>query len=118
MKLFVTILEETCAAAVAAIRALKGDHDGVEVRAERFASIDVRAIRAATEKPIILTYRSQPGVPATGMHIPTAEVLGAGIEFVDVEWREDVEIASPERTVLSHHDYEGMRGVETIMAAM
>src|SRR6185295_10097840 len=110
MKLFVTILEETCAAAVAAIRAPKEDHDGVEVRAERFPDIDLRAIRAATEKPIILTYRtqpgrSQPGAPATGVRPPVAEVLGAGIDFVDVEWSEGVEIVSPERTVLSHHDY-------------
>jgi 3-dehydroquinate dehydratase type I len=118
MKLFVTILEDTCAAAVAAIRALQDDHDGVEVRAERFASIDLLAIRAATEKPILLTYRSQPGVPVAAARPATAEVLGAGIEFVDVEWREDVEIAAPERTVLSHHDYEGMCDVEAIMAAM
>ena len=111
MKLFVTIYEETCEAAIAAIRALPPDHDGVEVRAERFPSIDLAAIRAATEKPIILTYR--------GSRVPDVEAaLAAGIDYVDVEWHEGVEIAHPSRTVLSHHDYEGMRDVAVIMSRM
>jgi len=111
MKLVVTIYEETCEAAIAAIRALRAEHDMVEVRAERFPSIDLGAIRAATEKEIFLTYRNArpPNV---------ARALSAGIEFVDVEWQEGVEIAAPERTVLSHHDYEGMHDVERIMSAM
>jgi 3-dehydroquinate dehydratase type I len=111
MKLFVTILEETCDAAIAAIRALRAEHDGVEVRAERFASIDLAAIRAATEKPVILTYR--------GSRAPDVrQALNAGIDFVDVEWHDGVEIEVPERTVLSHHDYEGMRDVEPIYERM
>lgn len=111
MKLFVTILEETADAAIDAIRALRPKHDGVEVRAERFPSINLDAIRNATTKPIILTYR--------GSRAPdVSAALRAGIDFVDVEWQEDVEIAVPERTVLSHHDYEGMRDVETIVANM
>jgi 3-dehydroquinate dehydratase type I len=111
MKLFVTILEETCEAAIAAIRALRHEHDGVEVRAEKFPSIDLDAIRAATEKPIILTYR--------GARAPDVRLaLQAGIDFVDVEWRDGVEIEVPERTVLSHHDYEGMRDVESIFEQM
>lgn len=111
MKLFVTILEETCDAAIDAIRGLQADHDGIEVRAERFPSIDLHAIRAATQKPVILTYR--------GAAAPDARpALEAGIDFVDVEWSEDVAIAVPERTVLSHHDYEGMRDVESIVRRM
>jgi 3-dehydroquinate dehydratase type I len=111
MKLFVTILEETCDAAIAAIRALRGEHDGVEVRAERFPSIDLEAIRAATEKPIILTYR--------GSRAPDVRLaLASGIDFVDVEWHDGVEIEVPERTVLSHHDYEGMRDVDLIYEQM
>jgi 3-dehydroquinate dehydratase type I len=111
VKLFVTIYEETAEAAIAAIRALRLDHDGVEVRAERFPSIDLKAIRAATAKPIILTYR--------GSRVPdVAEALHAGIDFVDVEWREDLEVLAPERTVISHHDYEGMHDIESIVKKM
>jgi 3-dehydroquinate dehydratase type I len=118
MKLFVTILEETCDAAIDAIRNLTADHDGIEVRAERFPSIDVHAIRAATPKPIVLTYRTVPGAEARSAFFETMEALRAGIDFIDVEWREGVEIVARERTVLSHHDYEGMRDVEAIVAAM
>lgn len=111
MKLFVTIYEATAEEAIAAIRALRLEHDGVEVRAERFPSIDLRAIRAATDKPIILTYR--------GSRVPDVEAaLAAGIDLVDVEWHAGVQVAHPERTVISHHDYSGMRDVEAIMAAM
>lgn len=111
MKLFVTIYETNAADAVATIRDLKLPHDGVEVRAERFPSIDLQAIRAATDKPIILTYR--------GARVPDVDAaLQAGIDFVDVEWHEGVQVAHPERTVISHHDYDGMRDVEGIMASM
>lgn len=111
MKLFVTIYGETADRAIDAIRGLPAEHDGVEVRAEKFPSIDLHAIRAATDQPIILTYR--------GSRVPDVDAaLNAGIDFVDVEWREGVEIAQPDRTVLSHHDYEGMRGVETIFSRM
>lgn len=111
MKLFVVIYEETAEEAMAAIRALRLDHDGVEVRAERFPSIDLEAIRAATVKPIILTYR--------GARVPdVARALQARIDFVDLEWREDLEVLAPERTVISHHDYEGMHDVESIVKKM
>jgi 3-dehydroquinate dehydratase type I len=111
VKLFVTIYEETCDAAIDAIRALRPEHDGVEVRAERFPSIDLHAVRNATAKPIILTYR--------GLRVPdVAQALDAGIDLVDVEWREEVQVEVPSRTVISHHDYEGMRDVETIAAKM
>ncbi|MGN6186688.1 MAG: type I 3-dehydroquinate dehydratase, partial [Thermoanaerobaculia bacterium] len=111
MKLVVTILEETMERAIDAIRALTLDHDVIEVRAETFPSIDLDAVRASTTKPIILTYRN--------MRIPNArEALQAGIDFVDIEWRDDVVIDVPERTVLSHHDYESMRDVESIWSQM
>ncbi|HEX2833044.1 MAG TPA: type I 3-dehydroquinate dehydratase [Thermoanaerobaculia bacterium] len=111
MKLAVTILEETMEAAIEAIRALPREHDLVEVRAERFPWIDLSAVRAATTKPIILTYRNT--------RIPNAtEALESGIDFVDLEWRDDVVIDVPERTVLSHHDYDGMHDVESIWMQM
>jgi 3-dehydroquinate dehydratase type I len=109
----VTIYEESCARAVDAMGALQREHDMVEVRAERFPSIDLHALRAATAKPIILTYRGQHMARSI-----VARAMEAGIDFVDVEWREGIEIVAPERTVLSHHDYEGMRDVERIMKAM
>ncbi len=37
---------------------------------------------------------------------------------MDVEWREGVTVDDPASTVISHHDYDGMTGVETIMAKM
>ena len=111
MKLFVTVLEQTCEAAVAAVRAIALEHDGIEVRAERFPAIDLAAIRAATAKPIILTYR--------GSRVPDVEAaLTAGIDFVDVEWHEGVRIDHPERTVISHHDFEALRDIEDVWARM
>lgn len=111
MKLFVTILEETCDAAIDAVRAIALEHDGVEVRAEKFASIDLAAIRASTSKPILLTYR--------GSRAPDVRAaLAAGIDYVDIEWHDGVEIEVPERTVLSHHDYEGTRDVDLIFEKM
>ena len=107
MKLVVTVIEETCDAAVRAIRAIALPHDMVEVRAEKFPSLDCDALQTATTKPIILTFRNapRPSVP---------EWRG----LIDVEWREGVTIDDPSRTVISHHDYEGMHDVETIMARM
>lgn len=119
MKLVVTVLEETAEAAIEAMRNLDGDHDLVEIRAERFPSIDLRAVRAATAKPLILTYRNTPGTTdAERRRPPLRAIFEAGIDLVDIEWREDVAIENPSRTVLSHHDYEGMRDVESIFAAM
>jgi 3-dehydroquinate dehydratase len=136
MKLVVTVLEETCDAAVAAIRALELPHDMVEVRAEGFADIDVHALRAATDKPMILTFRSEssgnvgrgfspppPGEgglkprPTFGTSVVKAALV-AGIDYVDVEWGENVVVDDPARTVISHHDYEGVTDVEEIMAKM
>jgi 3-dehydroquinate dehydratase type I len=107
MKLVVTVYEETCSAAIEAIRAIALPHDMVEVRAEKFASIDYAALRAATARPILLTFR--------GGQTPVA-ALDAGIDFIDVEWPRVPEV--PERTVYSHHDYEGMRDVDAIMGGM
>lgn len=111
MKLFVTIHEETFAAALETIRRLPADHDGIELRAERLPSVDLDALREATSKPIVLTCRGG-RVPDVG------RALEAGIDFVDVEWREGVQIDAPARTILSHHDYDGMHDVEAIVAAM
>jgi len=133
MKLVVTVLEETCDAAIAAIRAIELPHDMVEVRAEGFAgAIDFEALRAATAKPMILTYRSagfenvgrgfSPPPPGMGGLKPRPTfgnaAFQAGIDLVDVEWHEGVVIDDPSRTVISHHDYDGVTDVEAIMARM
>jgi 3-dehydroquinate dehydratase / shikimate dehydrogenase len=114
MKLVVTIYEETFDAALGAIRGLTADHDAVELRAERFGAIDLPALRNATKKPVILTYRGQSVDDRT-----IANVIAAGIDFVDMEWREGLTIQAPrERIVLSHHDYESMPDVEALLAKM
>lgn len=111
MKLFVTVQEPTFERALEVIAALPAGHDGIELRAEALASVDLAALRRSTAKPIILTYR--------GGRVPDARVaIDAGIDLIDVEWREDVAIDVPARTILSHHDYEGMRDVERITSAM
>lgn len=99
MKIVATIFEETFDAALASIPA---ECDMVELRAEHLGAIDFNALRAATPKPIILTYR--------GSSAPEPQrALDAGIDFIDVEWRPDLRIDLPrERVVLSHHDYEAM----------
>ena len=107
MKLVVTVLEETCEAAVEAIRAIVLPHDLVEVRAEQFPSIDFEALQRATEKPLILTYRNAPRPNLDGWR-----------GLIDVEWHDGVAVVHPERTVISHHDYEGVRDVEAIMTKM
>ena len=98
-------------AALDAIRALPADHDGIELRAEGLARLDLEALRAATAKPIILTYR---GGRAPSVHA----ALAAGIDLVDVEWSEGTEVAVPERSLISHHDYEGMQNVDTVLRKM
>jgi 3-dehydroquinate dehydratase type I len=96
---------------VFSIDEIRPEYDAVELRAENLPDLDLHALRAATPKPIILTYR--------GSRVPDVRrALDAGIDFVDVEWRDGIEIVAPGRTVLSHHDYEGMRDVESIFAAM
>jgi 3-dehydroquinate dehydratase type I len=107
MKLVVTVYEETCTAAIETIRRIALPHDMVEVRAERFPSIDYAALRGATPKPIILTYRGG---------VTPVDALQHGIDLIDVEWPNAADV--PERTVYSHHDYEGMHDVEAIMSAM
>jgi len=79
MKLVVTIFEPSPAAAIEAIRNLTSDHDAVELRVDPFGAeaIDLRAVRAATTKPLIVTNRG-------GAPVDFAKAYDAGIDFVDV----------------------------------
>ena len=98
MKLVATIFESTFDAA---LRAIPNDCDMVELRAEHLAAIDLHALREATDKPIILTYRG-------GAAPDPQRAIEAGIDFIDVEWKPDLRLELPrDRVVLSHHDYEG-----------
>jgi 3-dehydroquinate dehydratase / shikimate dehydrogenase len=114
MKLFVTVFEESFDRALEAIRRIDADHDGVEIRAERFAGgADLHALRAATPKPIIFTRR---GLPFDGVVLRDA--IEAGIDFVDVEYEPDLSFDHRDRVVLSHHDFEGMPDVEGLVRDM
>lgn len=119
MQLFVTVLEDSFDAALRGIAAIDGDHDGIEVRVEQFEAVDFAAIRQATRKPVIVTWRNR-GSRVALDHLPAA--IAAGIDFVDVEWSEDLdrEVVAHHaaRIVLSHHDYEGMRDIAKIFASM
>ena len=113
MKLFVTILEDSPEVAIEAVRRIDADHDGVEIRAEKFASNDFAALRAATTKPIIFTRRGLPFDEAI-----FRDALKAGIDFVDVEYAPGLRVADPSRVVLSHHDFDGMPDVESLARDM
>ncbi|HEU4520941.1 MAG TPA: type I 3-dehydroquinate dehydratase [Thermoanaerobaculia bacterium] len=115
MKLFVTIAEATPDAAIEAIHGLRLDHDGVEIRVERFDAYDPAALRAATNKPLIITRR---GAAQSAAEVQRA--LAAGADLVDVEFGEHLEWIEPyrDRIVLSHHDFEGMPDVARILTAM
>lgn len=110
MKLVATILEETPQRAIDVIRTLDADHDAIELRVDAFGGrgVDWRAVRAATTKPIIATQRG-------GGHVGIEAAIGAGIDFVDVEWGSEIPAAHRDRIVLSHHDYDGMPDVEALV---
>lgn len=113
MKLFVTTFDLR----PDAVRALAArDCDGIELRAEAAtAPADLAGIRAVTSKPLILTYR--------GMQVSDAQIEAAievGIDLIDVEWHEGVDVARVrDRVVLSHHDYDGVPDdLEALIDAM
>src|SRR3954451_6401802 len=110
MKLVVTIYESTPDAAIEVIRGIDADHDVVEIRADAFAnkSVDWRAIREATAKTIIATNRG-------GGHVDIDAALAAGIDFVDVEWPDDV---GDDRVILSHHDFDGRPDIDDLLRRM
>ncbi|MEO8033759.1 MAG: type I 3-dehydroquinate dehydratase [Acidobacteriota bacterium] len=117
MKLIVTILEETHASALAAIRMVEGEHDGVELRAENLGVLDLAAVRKAVAGILILTHR--------GRHVDErtiTDALEAGVDLVDVEYHDaldgDLVRRYAERIVLSHHDYEETPDVDSLLARM
>lgn len=106
MQLVVTIYEETPEKAIDVIRALRDDHDAVELRVDAFGgrAVDWAAVRAATAKPVITTNRG--GAP----------VSDADADLIDIEWGQP--IPAGRRVILSHHDYEGMPDVDVLVTEM
>lgn len=121
MKLIVTIHEPTPAAALEAIRAFGGEHDGIEVRLDAFGTraFDLRSFRFATDKPIILTDRTD---GSRRQNLDLAAAIGAGIDFIDVEFRDDLDSEwirrFADRIVLSHHDYEAVPPLDRLIRNM
>lgn len=112
--LVVTILETTPEAAIAAIRTLRPDQDAIEVRVDGFGGrqFDLGEIRRATSKPIILTNRG-------GEPLDIEMAVKAGINYVDVEYRPDIDVSHHRhRVVLSYHDYQGMLPVGELLESM
>ncbi len=105
MKLVVTIVEETPERAIEVIRSLDADHDAIEVRVDAFGGRTVNwpAVRAATQKPLIVTNRG--GAP-----------VDVDADWIDVEWGRN--LPRGRRVILSHHDYDGMPDVETLRNEM
>ena len=93
MKLVVTIFEPTLDGALDAIRALDRDHDMIEMRVDAFSGGDLDRFREVTSKPIIFTNRG-------------GEPVETDFGLIDVEFGRHVR--HPERTVLSHHDFDGV----------
>jgi len=106
MQLVVTIYEETPEKAIDVIRALRDDHDAIELRVDAFGGrpVDWAAVRAATAKPVIATNRG--GAP----------IADADADLIDVEWGHPIPVAR--RVILSHHDYEGMLDVDVLVTEM
>jgi 3-dehydroquinate dehydratase type I len=117
MKLFVTIYEETPAAALQAIRAIDLDHDGIELRAEKFGELDLAAFRAATDKTLMLTHRGQRPSPTM-----IERGLEAGFDLIDIEYGTDLDrdvlARFRDRMVVSHHDYERVPDLEPLLREM
>jgi 3-dehydroquinate dehydratase len=103
MQLVVTIHEPTQEGAIQAIRALRDDHDMVEVRLDAFGGRDVEAFRGVTSKPMIFTNRG-------------GEPVDSDFGLIDVEYGRRVKY--PDRTVLSFHDFEGMPDIANVLSAM
>jgi shikimate 5-dehydrogenase/3-dehydroquinate dehydratase len=105
MQLVVTIFENTPQRAIDAIRALRGDHDAIELRLDAFGGrpIDWNAVRAATAKPVIATNRG-------------GEPIEVDADLIDVEFGRA--IPPGRRVILSHHDYEAMPDLERLVEEM
>src|SRR5258706_11005351 len=106
MQMVVTIYEETPEKAIEVIRALRDDHDAVELRVDAFGgrAVDWAAVRAATAKPVIATNRG--GVP----------VADADADLIDVEWGQP--IPAGRCAILSHQASEGGSGRDVLLSAM
>jgi 3-dehydroquinate dehydratase/shikimate dehydrogenase len=90
--------------------------DLVELRLDGVADVDVAAVLADRERPVIVTCRPRwEGGAFEGAEEERRAILGRalelGAEYVDLEWRagfDDLIARDPSRVVLSSHDFEGV----------
>jgi 3-dehydroquinate dehydratase / shikimate dehydrogenase len=104
------------------------DADLLEVRLDTVDHPDVRQALAGRRRPAIVTCRAAwEGGHFTGSEDERERILlaalEAGAEWVDVEWRasfrDRVVKQSPDRAIVSVHDFEGVPGdVDSLVTAM
>ncbi len=100
MKVVVTIFERTAGEALR--QAQRVDADMIEIRVDAFGGGSVERFRAL-KTPLLFTNRG-------------GEPVDADFGLIDVEHGRTVR--DPERTVLSHHDFEGVPDLEPLIGAM
>ncbi|HVT02435.1 MAG TPA: type I 3-dehydroquinate dehydratase [Thermoanaerobaculia bacterium] len=126
MELFATIYEPTVERAIDAIRLLPDFIAGAELRVDRLeknlSCTDRVAVRSATRKPLLFTRRSVDPLAEPIDYGAIAVAVDAGFDFVDVEYRPDLDLPRidrfRDRVVLSHHDFESVPDLEQLLSAM
>jgi len=98
-----TIYEPSEAKAIAAVKALPGDLDMIEIRFDAFGGRNPEPFRSITTKPMILTNRG-------------GDPIDADFGLIDVEYGREVK--DPGRTVLSFHDFEKMPDLKPLIEGM
>jgi 3-dehydroquinate dehydratase / shikimate dehydrogenase len=114
--LCITVSAPSIRELVARRRAAEPLADMVELRLDGVKDIDVAAALEGRTRPAIVTVRHRSeggrfaGSEEDRIRLLT-DALGAGAEFVDVEWRTGSGAlirSQPQRTVLSLHDFDGV----------
>ena len=126
MELFATIYEPTVERAIDAIQSLPDFMAGAELRVDRLeknlSCTDRVAVRNATRKPLLFTRRSVDPTAEPIDYGAIAVAVDAGFDFVDVEYRPDLDLPRidrfRDRVVLSHHDFESVPDLEQLLSAM
>ena len=98
-----TIYEPSEAKAIAAVKALPGDLDMIEIRFDAFGGRNPEPFRSITTNPMILTNRG-------------GDPIDADFGLIDVEYGREVK--DPGRTVLSFHDFEKMPDLKPLIEGM
>ena len=102
MKLVVTIFEKSFDAALHAARNAR-NADMIEIRVDAFGGARDYTPFRAIATPLLFTNRG-------------GDPVDADFGLVDVEWGKPIK--DPQRTVLSHHDFDGVPDLEPLIASM